>query len=118
MGLSPEWQHSVNEWRTTRHPVDADWIWHKMISTMGWQRPDMTIYFRTLAGKTGSLYVHSTWKGAGVESLLEVLHGIGPTYDLRMICGPCVVLKHSASLREAGVSKGCTIVLMLMLRGD
>lgn len=85
---------------------------------MGWQRPDMTISFKMLGtGKTFSLYVHPTWKVAGIESLLEVVHGIGPVDKLRLVYGQCQ-LQRNASLREAGVSNDCIIHVMLMIRGD
>lgn len=117
LGLSPEWQHSVNEWRTTRHPVDSEWIWRKLISTMGgWQRPDEIIYFKTVKGNTVSLNVHSTWKVAGVESLLEVVHDI-PSSGLRMIHG-WGQLKHSPTLREVRVQENSTVHLTYSMLGD
>ena len=84
---------------------------------MGWQRPNEILYFKTCTRSTVSLRVHSTWTVAGIMSLLEVVHGIGPAGELRMIFASRQLV-HSASLREAGLSHECTVHVILKLRGD
>lgn len=118
LGLSPEWQHSVNEWRTTKQPVDADWIWHRLISTMGWQRPNQTIYIKTLTGTAVSLRVHPTWTVAAIESLLEIVHGVGPEHDYVRMVFAGRRLDCSDTLRDVGVSDESTLHLIPVLRGD
>lgn len=84
---------------------------------MGWQRPNEILYCKTCTGSTVSLRVHSTWTVAGIMSLLEVVHRIGPAGDMRMVFAGRQ-LEHSASLREAGLSHERTVHLILKLRGD
>lgn len=117
LGLSPEWQHSVNEWLTTRHPVDGDWIWRQLLSTMGWQRPELTIFFKMPTGETTTMRVHSAWTVAGLESLLEVLHRQGPPGTGRLI-NAGRRLEPRMSLSETQVQNESTIHITMLLRGD
>lgn len=117
LGLSPEWQHSMNEWRTTKHPVDSDWISHNLFSTMGWQRPDMTVFIKTLTGKTFNLRVHPTWTVGGIESILEVLHGFPAAGDQRMIFAGRQLVP-GAIVSESQVSDGSMVHIVLKLLGD
>lgn len=120
--LSPEWQHSVKEWHTTKHSVRDDWIWHRLISTMGWQRSDQTIHFKSFHRQPFSMRVHLTWKVVGVESLLQIVHDFPPPGSLRLFfkpeVGPARQLDPSATLSESRVTDGCTIHYFLKLRGD
>ena len=84
---------------------------------MGWQRADQTVHFKTLNGQNFSLRVHPTWKVIGIESLLEVLHGMTSPGSLRLIYD-CRQLDHSATLRESGAQDGCTIHILRKMRGD
>ena len=101
----------------TKYLVDDDWIWHRLISTMGWQRPDRTIHFRTTARQTFSLRAHFTWNTAGLGSLLEVVHGMGPLGSLRMIFGGRQ-LAYGVILSEIKVQDGDTIHVVNRMKGD
>lgn len=97
--------------------MDKDWIWHRLISTMGWQCPEWSIYFKMPAGGTVTMHVHPTWTVIGLQSLLEVMHGLGPPDSASMIfagrrLAPCI------GLSETGVQHESTIHVGLKLRGD
>ena len=120
MGLSPEWQHAITEWRASRHTVDHDWIWHKLISTMdGWKRPDhdQTIFLKSLSGLKFTMHVHPTWNLVGIESLLEVVHGMPPPGSLRFI-HQGRQLQSGQRLSETAVENQSTIDIVYMLKGD
>ncbi|KAL3145798.1 hypothetical protein ABBQ38_015175 [Trebouxia sp. C0009 RCD-2024] len=119
MGLSPEWQHAITEWRASRHTVNNDWIWHKLISTMdGWKPPDQTMIFKkSWDASAFSLCVHPTWKLVGIESLLEVVHGMPPPGSLRVIHGGRQI-RFNQRLSETAVQNESTVHLLTTLRGD
>ncbi|KAL3145802.1 hypothetical protein ABBQ38_015179 [Trebouxia sp. C0009 RCD-2024] len=120
IGLSPEWQHAVTKWRASRHAVDDDWIWNKLISTMaGWERPNQIIHFRDLQPQTYSLRVHPTWRLVGVESLLEVVHGMPPPGSVNFVYAQQHInLDSGHMLGQTAVQDGSMIFTVLKLRGD
>ena len=57
--------------------MNNEWIWHRLISTMGWQRPEAeyTLFVKLLSGKTVILCAKFTWTVASLQSILEIRHG-------------------------------------------
>lgn len=88
---------------------------------MGWQRPSQTMHFKTLIGRTFNLRVHPTWKFVGIESILEVVHGLGATGNHRFIYAGRQVVpggQPGATLSALGAQDGSVIHIVLALKGD
>ncbi|KAL3145800.1 hypothetical protein ABBQ38_015177 [Trebouxia sp. C0009 RCD-2024] len=120
MGLSSEWQRAITKWRASRHAVNDNWIWNNLISTMnGWERPNQTIFFRTLQLQIFRLRVHPTWKLVGIESLLEVVHGMPPPGIVRFVRGGQLInIDSGQRLSQTAMQDGSMIWIALKMRGD
>ena len=82
---------------------------------MGWQRPRQTMHFKTLTGLTFNLHVHPTWRVAGVQSILEVVHGIGVAGQLHLVfVGRQLV--PDATLSESGAQDGSIMYMVVACR--
>ena len=84
----------------------------------GWKPPDQIIFLRTLwNSKLITMRVHSTWKVVGIESLLEVVHGMGPPGSLMFIYQG-LPIQSGIRFSETAVQNESTVQLAYRMRGD
>ena len=89
----------------------------------GWERPNQTIYIKTLQQRPLlSLRVHPTWELVGIESLLQVVHGMPPPGHVRLIhegrlLNPDII-DPGQRLSQTTVQDGSIIHTVYKLRGD
>ena len=84
---------------------------------MGWQRPNLQIHVKTGSERMFPFKIHHTWTVAGLESILEILHGVNPPGSMRIICAGYQFQSHQ-TLGERNILQDSIIHLVGRLRGD